>query len=122
MTKNMGYFFWFSLFSFLLAGTLSIHYPAQAHFLFFHFFTADTFSALSYLSGILFSINAFLKLKKHHRYPEKIPLSQPITLMLVSALLLALPTLLLPASSCRLGSNSTVQESTDFSTSIKQVK
>jgi hypothetical protein len=118
MTKNMGYFLWFSLFSFLLAGTLSIHYPAQAHFLFFQFFTADTLSALFYLSGILFGINASFKMKKHHRYPEKIPLSQPITLMLVSGLLLALPGMVFTPY-CYTANNSTVHGLTDYSISIK---
>jgi intracellular multiplication protein IcmD len=55
---------------------------------------ADLISAASYLIGIGFGLKAALKLKEHNESKGQIPLSQPVTLAVVAALLLALPTLL----------------------------
>lgn len=58
---------------------------------------ADILSAVSYLGGIGFGIKAALKLKEHNDSKGQVPLSAPITMAAVAALLIALPTLLTTA-------------------------
>ena len=55
---------------------------------------ADILSIVAYLGGIGFGIKAALKLKEHNESKGQVPISQPITMAVVAALLLALPTLL----------------------------
>ena len=55
---------------------------------------ADILSAVSYLAGIGFGIKAALKLKEHNDTKGQVPISAPITMAVVAALLIALPTLL----------------------------
>lgn len=51
----------------------------------------DLLSAMAYLAGMGMGINAALKLKEHGENPDRVSISQPLTLMMVSAMLLALP-------------------------------
>lgn len=55
---------------------------------------ADLISAVAYVAGIGFALKAGFKLKEHNESKGQIPLSQPITLAIVAALCLGLPTLL----------------------------
>lgn len=68
---------------------------------------ADVLSAVAYIGGIGFGIKAALKLKEHNESKGQIPLSQPITMAVVAALLLALPTLLSNAKGTVFGTGST---------------
>ena len=69
---------------------------------------ADVLSACAYIGGIGFGIKAALKLKEHNESKgQQVPLSQPITLAVVAALLLALPTLLTNAKGTVFGTGST---------------
>ena len=58
---------------------------------------ADILSAVSYLAGIGFGIKAALKLKEHNDSKGQVPISAPITMAVVAALLIALPSLLTTA-------------------------
>ena len=55
----------------------------------------DIFSLVAYVVGVGFGIKAALKFKEHNESKGQIPVSQPITLAVVAALLLALPTLMI---------------------------
>lgn len=68
---------------------------------------ADVLSAVAYIGGIGFGIKAALKLKEHNESKGQVPLSQPITMAVVAALLLALPTLLTNAKGTVFGTGST---------------
>ncbi len=67
----------------------------------------DILSAIAYIAGVGFGIKAALKLKEHNESKGQIPLSQPITLGIVAALLLALPTFLSVAKEGVFGTGST---------------
>ncbi len=54
----------------------------------------DVLSAIAYIAGVGFGIKAALKLKEYNESKGQVPLSAPITLAVVAALLLALPTFL----------------------------
>lgn len=54
----------------------------------------DVLSGAAYVAGVGFGIKAALKLKEHNESKGQTPLSQPITLGIVAALLLALPSFL----------------------------
>jgi hypothetical protein len=55
---------------------------------------ADLLSSLSYLAGIGFGIKAAMKLKEHNESKGQVSISAPITMAVVAALLIALPSLL----------------------------
>ena len=67
---------------------------------------ADLLSAVSYIGGVGFGIKAALKLKEHNETKGQTPLSQPITMGIVAALLIALPTFLKTATETLLGGSS----------------
>jgi len=55
----------------------------------------DVLSAVAYIAGIGFGIKAALKFKEHNETKgQQVPLSAPITLAAVAAMLIALPTFL----------------------------
>jgi hypothetical protein len=68
---------------------------------------AQVLSAASYVGGVGFGIKSALKLKEHNESKGQTPLSQPITLGIVAALLLALPTMLSTAKGSIFGVGST---------------
>jgi hypothetical protein len=55
---------------------------------------ADVLSAVAYIAGIGFGIKAALTLKEHNETKGQTKLSTPITLAIVAAMLLGLPSLL----------------------------
>lgn len=65
---------------------------------------ADILSIVAYLGGIGFGIKAALKLKEHNESKGQVPISQPITMAVVAALLLALPSLLTTSKGTIFGS------------------
>ncbi len=67
---------------------------------------ADLLSAVSYIGGVGFGIKAALKLKEHNESKGQTPLSQPITMGIVAALLIALPTFLKTATETLFGGSS----------------
>ena len=67
---------------------------------------ADLLSAVSYIGGVGFGIKAALKLKEHNESKGQTPLSQPITMGIVAALLIALPTFLKTATDTLFGGSS----------------
>lgn len=67
---------------------------------------ADLLSAVSYIGGVGFGIKAALKLKEHNETKGQTPLSQPITMGIVAALLIALPTFLKTATETLFGGSS----------------
>lgn len=67
---------------------------------------ADVLSAVAYIAGIGFGIKAALKLKEHNETKGQVPLSQPMTLGIVAALLLALPSFLTVAKQGVFGAGS----------------
>ena len=67
---------------------------------------ADLLSAVSYIGGVGFGIKAALKLKEHNESKGQTPLSQPITMGVVAALLIALPTFLKTATETLFGGSS----------------
>lgn len=68
---------------------------------------ADVLSAIAYIAGIGFGIKAALKLKEHNESKGQVPISAPITMAIVAALLLALPSLLSTAKGTVFGTGST---------------
>ena len=68
---------------------------------------ADVLSAVAYVAGVGFGIKSALKLKEHNESKGQVPLSQPITLAIVAALLLALPALLSTGKEAVFGAGST---------------
>lgn len=71
----------------------------------------DLLSAISYIAGVGFGIKAALKFKEHNESKGQIPISQPITLFAVAAMLLALPTILQIAKEALFGTGSTGTDS-----------
>ena len=67
---------------------------------------ADLLSAVSYIGGVGFGIKAALKLKEQNESKGQTPLSQPITMGIVAALLIALPTFLKTATETLFGGSS----------------
>ncbi len=67
---------------------------------------ADLLSAVSYIGGVGFGIKAALKLKEHNENKGQTPLSTPITMGIVAALLIALPTFLKTATETLFGGSS----------------
>ena len=54
----------------------------------------DVMSGLAYIGGVGFGIKSAMKLKEYNEQQGKVPLSTPIMLALVAAILIALPTFL----------------------------
>ena len=54
----------------------------------------DVLSGLAYIGGIGFGIKSAMKLKEYNESQGKVPLSTPIMLALVAAILIALPSFL----------------------------
>ena len=54
----------------------------------------DVMSGLAYIGGIGFGIKSAMKLKEYNEQQGKVPLSTPIMLALVAAILIALPSFL----------------------------
>jgi hypothetical protein len=59
---------------------------------------SELLQAVSYLAGIGFGIKAALKLKESNENKGQTPLSQPITLGVVAAMLFALPSTMTTAT------------------------
>lgn len=68
---------------------------------------ADLLSSLSYLAGIGFGIKAALKLKEHNESKGQVSISAPITMAVVAALLIALPSLLSMSAEAIFGTGNT---------------
>jgi hypothetical protein len=118
---QLGYGFYLSFFSLILLTTLAIHFPGATHHLFNqsidymrhaenHQKIADFLSAISYIAGVSFGIKAAVKMKEHNETGGKTPLSQPITLGLVAAILIAFPTMMTSATECTFGTSRDVQK------------
>jgi hypothetical protein len=82
---------------------------------------ADILSIVAYLGGIGFGIKAALKLKEHNESKGQVPISQPITMAIVAALLLALPTLLTTTKSTLFGPGGTGGATLDGA-NMRQIK
>ena len=67
----------------------------------------DVLAIVAYIAGVGFGIKAALKLKESNETKGQVPLSQPITLVIVSGVLLALPTMLKVATESVFGSTNT---------------
>lgn len=74
----------------------------------------DTFAAIgklitagSYIAGLAFSVGAIMKFKQHKDNPTQIPIGTPISLVLIAAALLFLPTILDTVGSTMFGSATT---------------
>lgn len=67
----------------------------------------DTMSAISYIAGVGFGIKCALKLKAHNESKGQIPISEPITLFVVAAILIALPSMLSIATETIFGAGNT---------------
>lgn len=65
---------------------------------------AALITAVSYVAGIGFAMMGLLKLKSHKDNPTQVPLSQPITLLIISAGLVFLPSLIKSAGATIWGS------------------
>jgi len=64
-------------------------------------------TAGSYIAGLAFSVSAIMKFKQHKDNPTQIQIGQPISLVLIAAALLFMPTLLKSVGSTMFGSAST---------------
>lgn len=67
---------------------------------------ADVMSSLAYIGGIGFGIKAALKLKEYNEAKGQLPISGPITMAIVAALLIALPSLLTTSTQTVFGTGS----------------
>ena len=54
----------------------------------------DLLSFMAYLIGITMGMNGALKLKAHNENPDRVPISQPLTMMMISAMMISLPSFL----------------------------
>ncbi len=73
----------------------------------------DILSLVSYVAGVAFGIKAILKFKEHNETKGQVPISQPIVLFVVTALLLSLPSILKLTQEATVGtgtSNVSIQE------------
>ncbi len=66
---------------------------------------ARLLSVLSYVAGVGFAMAGILQLKAHKENPQQVPLSKPVVMIIVSACLLFLPTILKTAGSSIFGSS-----------------
>jgi intracellular multiplication protein IcmD len=74
----------------------------------------DTFAAIgklitagSYIAGLAFAVGAIMKFKQHKDNPTQIPIGTPISLVLIAASLLFMPTLLKAVGSTMFGTATT---------------
>jgi hypothetical protein len=67
----------------------------------------NVISAIAYIVGIALGIKAALKMKEHNETKGQVPLSTPIVLAVVAAVLLALPTFLKTGKEGVFGAGST---------------
>jgi len=74
----------------------------------------DTFTQIgklitagSYIAGLAFSVGAIMKFKQHKDNPTQIQIGQPISLVLIAAALLFMPTLLKSIGSTMFGEATT---------------
>ncbi len=83
----------------------------------------DILSIVSYVIGVAFGIKGALKFKESNETKGQVPISQPITLLAVAALLLALPSLLEIARDAVMGTGtSNTSLSTGSSNALRTVK
>lgn len=68
---------------------------------------SDVIGAVSYVAGIGFAVKAALKFKEHNESKGQVPLSQPVTLAVVAAILLMLPTFMGVAANSVFGTGGT---------------
>ena len=68
---------------------------------------AKLLSVLSYVAGVGFAMAGILQLKAHKENPQQVPLSKPVVMIVVSACLLFLPTILTTAGASIFGSSAT---------------
>ena len=61
----------------------------------------------SYIAGLAFSVGAIMKFKQHKDNPTQIPIGTPISLVLIAAALLFMPTLLKTIGATMFGTAST---------------
>ncbi len=61
----------------------------------------------SYIAGLAFSVGAVMKFKQHKDNPTQIPIGTPISLVLIAAALLFMPTLLKAVGSTMFGTATT---------------
>lgn len=61
----------------------------------------------SYIAGLAFSVGAIMKFKQHKDNPTQIPIGTPISLVLIAAALLFMPTLLKSIGSTMFGTATT---------------
>lgn len=61
----------------------------------------------SYIAGLAFSVGAIMKFKQHKDNPTQIPIGTPISLVLIAAALLFMPTLLKSVGTTMFGTAST---------------
>lgn len=64
-------------------------------------------TAGSYIAGLAFSVGAIMKFKQHKDNPTQIPIGTPISLVLIAAALLFLPSILDTVGSTMFGSATT---------------
>ena len=64
-------------------------------------------TAGSYIAGLAFSVGAIMKFKQHKDNPTQIPIGTPISLVLIAAALLFLPTVLTTLGSTMFGAGAT---------------
>ena len=82
----------------------------------------DVLAIISYIAGVGFGIKAALKLKESNETKGQVPLSQPITLVIVSGVLLALPTMLKVATESVFGSLAADGKVTASGTGLRAIK
>ena len=69
---------------------------------------ASLLVVVSYVAGVGFALNGIIKFRAHQISPQQTPLSQPITMIAISACLLFLPTIMKAAGSTIFGSDKSV--------------
>ena len=68
---------------------------------------AKLLSVTAYVAGVGFAIAGILQFKAHKENPQQVPLSKPVMIIMVSACLLFLPTILNIAGASLFGSSAT---------------
>jgi hypothetical protein len=117
-----GYGFYLIVFSLLLLTAFAIHNPGMSIHLFNQFSDYmmhyenyqkinNFLCAMCYIAGVGYGIKAALKMKEHHETAGKTPLLQPVTLGIIAALLLGLPTMMTVTTECNFGTINDVQAS-----------
>lgn len=67
----------------------------------------DVISGVAYIAGIGFGVKAALSFKEHNESKGQVPISKPITLAVVAALLIALPQFLTTSKESVFGGGAT---------------